>query len=201
MENIDKITKKISEKSDAEADEILKEARVRADEIISEAQKKASEIKMEIVEKGERDSERERQRIIANAKLQSRKARLEAQEDVIREAFERAENELKKITQSNKYPSVLASLIKEAQGAVEGDVEVLVRKDDLGILTKEYLNKLSEDTKSLVELSQDYIDTVGGAIVRSKNGKVEVNNTIEMRRERMRGELRPKVAQTLFSEV
>lgn len=201
MENIDKITKKISEKSDAEADEILKEARVRADEIISEAQKKASEIKMEIVEKGERDSERERQRIIANAKLQSRKARLEAQEDVIREAFERAENELKKITQSNKYPSVLASLIKEAQGAVEGDVEVLVRKDDLGILTKEYLNKLSEDTKSLVELSQDYIDTVGGAIVRSKDGKVEVNNTIEMRRERMRGELRPKVAQTLFSEV
>lgn len=201
MENIDKIIKKISEKSDAEADEILKEARVRADEIISEAQKKASEIKMEIVEKGERDSERERQRIIANAKLQSRKARLEAQEDVIREAFERAENELKKITQSNKYPSVLASLIKEAQGAVEGDVEVLVRKDDLGILTKEYLNKLSEDTKSLVELSQDYIDTVGGAIVRSKNGKVEVNNTIEMRRERMRGELRPKVAQTLFSEV
>lgn len=201
MENIDKITKKISEKSDAEADEILKEARVRADEIISEAQKKASEIKMEIVEKGERDSERERQRIIANAKLQSRKARLEAKEDVIREAFERAEGELKKVTRSNKYPSVLASLIKEAQGVIGGDVEVLVRKDDLGILTKEYLNKLSDDTKSRVELSQDYIDTVGGAMVRSKDGKVEVNNTIEMRRERMRGELRPKVAQTLFSEV
>lgn len=200
MGNIDKITEKIVAGSNVEVDNILKEAKSRADEIISEAEKKAEALKAEIVARGERDAEREKQRIIANAKLQSRKLRLDAKEDVIKQTFKLAEDKLREIGSGEQYSSVLAALIKEAQAVIGDDVEILTRKDDLKVLSAEYLKKLSEDTKAHIELSSKNIDTIGGAIVRAKDGSSEVNNTIEMRMERMRGDLRPKVAKALFTE-
>jgi len=199
MENIDKITEKIAAGSKGEADGIMKEAKSKTNEITSEAKKKAEALKAEIVDRGERDGERERLRIIANAKLQARKIKLEAKEDVIKEAFKMAEDQLEEIGSSGQYSSILAALIKEAQAVVGEDIEVIARKDDSKVLTTEYLNKLAADTKSRIELSPDAIDTIGGVIVKAKDGKAEVNNTIEMRMERMRGDLRPKVAGALFT--
>jgi V/A-type H+-transporting ATPase subunit E len=200
MGEIDKITEQIAAGSKGEVDGIIKEAKSQAKEITSEAEKKAEELKAEIVDRGKRDAEREKQRIVANAKLQARKLRLDAKEDVIKEAFKAAEDNLKKISSGKEYSSVLASLIKEAQAVVRGDVEVIARGDDSKVLTSEYIQKLSADTKSRIELSSATIDTIGGAIVKAKDGRTEVNNTIEMRMERMRGDIRPKVAKALFVE-
>lgn len=199
MENIDRITEKIALGSKGEVDEIMKEAKSKADEIISEAEKKAEALKAEIVDGGERDAERERLRIIANAKLQSRKLKLEAKEDVIKAAFKTAEDKLKEIGSSGQYPDVLAALIKEAQAVVGEDIVVISRKDDSKVLTTGYIKKLSADTKARIELSSDAIDTIGGVVVKAKDGKAEVNNTIEMRMERMKGGLRPQVARALFA--
>ena len=198
MGDINKITEKIAAGSKGEIDAIKKEAKSKAKEITAEAEKKAEDLKAGTVARGKRDAELEKQRIVANAKLQSRKLRLDAKEDVIKEAFKVAEAELKKIGSSAEYSSVLASLIKEAHAVVRSDVEIIARKDDSSVLTSDYLNKLSTDAKSKIELSSTTIDTIGGAIVKAKDGKTEVNNTIEMRMERMKGDIRPKVAQALF---
>lgn len=199
MGDIDKITEKIKAGSRGEIDAIKKEAKANAKEITAEAEKKAADLKAEIVERGKRDAEREKQRIVANAKLQARKLGLDAKEDVIKEAFAEAEAKLRKISSSSEYSSVLSALIKEAQAVVSSDIEIIVRKGDSKVLTSDYINKLSADTKSKIELSSDTIDTIGGAIVKAKDGKTEVNNTIEMRMERMKGDIRPKVAQALFA--
>jgi V/A-type H+-transporting ATPase subunit E len=152
------------------------------------------------VANGERDAEREKQRIVANAKLQARKLKLDAKEDVIKEAFKTAEDKLKEIGSTAQYSSVLAALIKEAHTVVRGDIEVIARKDDSKVLTTGYLKKLSADTKSHIELASSSIDTIGGVIVKAKDGKTEVNNTVEMRMERMRGDIRPEVASALFAD-
>ncbi len=199
MGDVDKITEKIAAGSKGEIDATKKEAKGKAKEITSEAEKKAKELKAGIMEAGKRDAEREKQRIVANAKLQARKSRLDAKEDVIKEAFKMAEDKLKKISSSEKYSSVLESLIKEAQAVVKGDVEIIARKDDSKVLTSAYISKLSEDTKSKIELSSANVDTIGGAIVKAKDGKTEVDNTIEMRMERMKGDIRPRVAKALFA--
>ena len=199
MGDIDKITEKIAAGSKGEIDGIKKEAKANAKEITAEAEKKAEDLKAGIVERGKRDAELEKQRIVANAKLRARKLRLDAKEEVIKEAFKKAEAELKKIGSSKEYSSVLASFIKEAQAVVKSDVEIIARADDSKVLTSDYLTKLSTATKSKIELSSDTIDTIGGAIVKAKDGKTEVNNTIEMRMERMKGDIRPKVAQALFA--
>lgn len=198
MGDVDKITKKIAAGSKEEIDAIKKDAKAEGKEITTEAEKKAEDLKAEIVERGKRDAEREKQRIVANAKLQARKLRLDAQEDVIKEAFKEAEAKLRKISSSKEYSSVLASLIKEAQAVVKSDVEIIARADDSKVLTSDYLKKLSTAAKCKIELSTDTIDTIGGAIVKAKDGKTEVNNTIEMRMERMKGDIRPKVAKALF---
>ncbi len=199
MGNVDKITEKISAGSRGEIDAVKKEAKAQAKEITAEAERKGEALKAEIVERGKRDAEREKQRIVANAKLQARKLGLDAKEDVIKEAFSGAEGKLRKISSGAEYSSVLAALIKEAQAVVSGDVEVIARKDDSKVLTSDFIQKLSADTNSKIELSADTIDTLGGAIVKAKDGKTEVNNTIEMRMERMKGDIRPKVARALFA--
>lgn len=200
MADVKKIVEKITAEAMAEAREILKEAKSESGEIISEAEKQAEATKAEIIETGKRDAEREKLRIVANAKLRARKIKLGAKEDVISEAFKMAEDRLREIGKSKEYSSVLASLIKEAQSIVGGDVEVIARKDDLTVLTGTYLKKLSSETKSRIDVSSSTIDTIGGVIVKAKKDLVEVNNTIEMRMERMKSDLRPKVAKALFSE-
>ena len=153
------------------------------------------------IERGKRDAEREKQRIVANAKLQARKLGLDAKEDVIKEAFGAAEAKLRKISSGKEYSSVLEALIKEAQAVVNSDVEIIARAGDSKVLTSDYIKKLSKDTKAKIEVSDSTVETIGGAIVKAKDGKIEVNNTIEMRMERMRGDMRPKVAKALFVEA
>ena len=42
------------------------------------------------------------------------------------------------------------------------------------------------------------IDTIGGAILKTSDGDIEVNNTIEARLERFKSILRSEVAEVLF---
>ena len=44
----------------------------------------------------------------------------------------------------------------------------------------------------------DNINTIGGAIIKTKNGEIEVNNTIEARMQRYKKSLRSEVARILF---
>jgi V/A-type H+-transporting ATPase subunit E len=45
----------------------------------------------------------------------------------------------------------------------------------------------------------DAIDTIGGAVLKTKNGEIEVNNTIEARLLRYKKDLRGQVAKILFN--
>jgi|Deesub1362A_J573_1020465.scaffolds.fasta_scaffold00005_5 V/A-type H+-transporting ATPase subunit E len=198
-EKVQNIIKKIEGDSKAEVENILKEAKKQASEIVEEAEEKAKTIEEEILRRGERDAEQEKLRIVANAKLKSRKMILDGKEEVISEAFSKAREILQDIGASDKYYDVLRDLIKEAAVSV-GDKEIilLARKEDHKILTKNFLKKLSKELDCQLALDSTPIKTMGGVVCRSKDGRIEVDNTLETRLERMKEDLRPKVAKILF---
>lgn len=94
-------------------------------------------------------------------------------------------------------------MIKDASLQVGGNqLEILVREDDVENV-KSMIDEVSEYVTS--ETGNDVsfiigepIDIIGGAVVKTVDGEVEVKNTIEARMLRYRKYLRSEVAKTLF---
>ncbi|KUK44158.1 MAG: V-type ATP synthase subunit E family protein [Methanothrix sp.] len=204
-EGADKIVHEIVRITDAQVELILQEARKDSDEILAESKKKAQAKKTAVLAKGQQQAEREQQRVLADAKMQVKREIFDVKEDLIKKSFGDAEERLKKLADSPEYSDTLKKMIVESAVVVGGgSLEVLVRKKDRALLSGEVLADLGEEISKAtgedteLELSDDVITTIGGAIVRSKSGSIEANNTIESRINRLRSELRFKVAEILF---
>ena len=105
------------------------------------------------------------------------------------------------INDRDEYETLLAKLIKEAADEIE--------HLNLGIHLNEIdTNKIKEGLSSyglysfqLEDINLtigEPIDAMGGAILKTVNGDIEVNNTIEARLERFKSILRSEVAEILF---
>jgi V/A-type H+-transporting ATPase subunit E len=201
----DKIVSSILSDAQSEADVFIQKAEEESSSIMDEGQKKAQMEKEKILEDAKKQSGMKYQQIISEAKMNARRAQLEAREEVIEDAFKEAMEELKKIaaTSSEEYKKALSEIIKEA--AIEvggGDLTVHLKSEDVDKI-KDSLATIQSDVeagsgeKTTLEIGEN-IETIGGAIVKTKTGEIEVNNTIEARMLRFKKNLRSEVAKVLF---
>ncbi len=221
----DNIVSTIMSEAQVKADEIKAEAQTKSDAIIAEGEKKALVEKDKILNDAQKQADLRYQQIISEAKMNGRRAELEAKEEVIEAAFNKATEELKDIasTDSEEYIESLIEMIKEAATEIGGgDLIVLVKAEDADKV-KGKLDTIADKVKSLIkdrnkpvnlnsiasEVSSESgiettleigepIDTIGGAILKTRNGEIQVNNTIEARMLRFKKSLRSDVAKTLF---
>lgn len=201
----EKIVSSIMSDAQIKADSIIQEAESKSSSILEEGQKTALMEKEKILEDAKKQSKMKSQQIISEAKMNSRRMELEAREEVIDEAFKKAQEKLKEIatSESTEYIESLKSIITEA--AIEiggGDLIILLKeadmakiKDSLAALEKDVTEKIGVSTT--LEIGEN-INTIGGAIIKTKNGEIEVNNTIEARMLRFKKTLRSEVAAVLF---
>ncbi|WP_407415673.1 V-type proton ATPase subunit E [Methanobrevibacter sp.] len=220
----DKIVSNIMSDAQAKADVNKSEAQVKVDAILADGEKRAEATKVKISEDAAKQAEMRYQQIISEAKMNARRAELGAKEEVIEEAFSKATEDLTNMANTNdsEYVDALVEMIKEA--AVEiggGDLIVLLKEDDIpkvqdkletivglikSLIKREKPSDLSiiatevsreTDVETTLEIGEP-IDTIGGAILRTRNGEIQVNNTIESRMLRFKKSLRSEVAKTLF---
>ena len=197
----DKIVSSIMSEAQEKADVIIQEANAEVATITAKAEKTAETEKTKISENGKKQSEMRYQQIISEAKMNARRAELGAKEEVIEAAFDKATEDLKDIASSGseEYDDSLSKIIKEA-------VDELGSKDLIIHLNEADTNKFKSqlDSSSTFQIDDikfqlgEPIDTIGGAIVKTRNGDIEVNNTIESRLERFKSVLRSEVANVLF---
>ncbi|MBZ9570356.1 V-type proton ATPase subunit E [Methanobrevibacter sp. TMH8] len=201
----EKIVSNIKSEAQTKADSILQEAEIKVNSIIEDANKQAELEKTKILDDAKKQSDMRYQQIISEAKMNSRRMELEAREEVIEAAFEKASQELKDISSSTstEYSNALIEMIKEA--AIEiggGDLIIQVKDEDkskinnIDEITNEIKSATGKDTK--LEIGES-IETIGGTIIKTKNGEIEVNNTIEARMIRYKKALRSEVAKILFN--
>jgi V/A-type H+-transporting ATPase subunit E len=193
--------------SDAQikAEAILAKAEKEKESILSEGEVQAVVEKERILETAEKQAKMRYQQIISEAKMNSRRMELEAREEMIEEAFNKAEEKLTEIASSDaaEYKTSLQKMITEAGVEIGGgDLVVLVKesdvtkvKDSLPSIEKEITDKINTPTK--LEMGEN-IPTIGGTVLKTKNGEIEVNNTIEARMQRFKKSLRSEVAGILF---
>lgn len=220
----DKIVSNIMSDAQAKADVNKSEAQVKVDAILADGEKRAEATKVKISEDAAKQAEMRYQQIISEAKMNARRAELGAKEEVIEEAFSKATEDLTNMANTNdsEYVDALVEMIKEA--AVEiggGDLIVLLKAEDIpkvqdkletivGLIKSlikrdkpSDLNSIATevsketDVETTLEIGEP-IDTIGGAILRTRNGEIQVNNTIESRMLRFKKSLRSEVAKTLF---
>jgi V/A-type H+-transporting ATPase subunit E len=201
----EKIVSSIMSDAQIKAESILAEAEKENQSILSEGEAQAVAEKEKILENAEKQAKMRYQQIISESKMNSRRMELEAREKVIEEAFEKAEEKLKEIASSDspEYKQSLEKVITESGMEIGGgDLVILVKESDvakikgsLASIEKSIGDKTSTPTK--LEMGES-ITTIGGAIVKTKNGEIEVNNTIEARMLRFKKSLRSEVAGILF---
>jgi len=137
--------------------------------------------------------------------MNARRAELGAKEEVIEEAFSKASDELKEIASSNseEYNDSLNRMIKEAADEIGGNNFIIqLNEADTEVIKGQLKESSSDDSTFQIEditfeLGEP-IDAIGGAVLRTSNGDIEVNNTIEARLERYKSVLRSEVANILF---
>ncbi|MEN6329344.1 MAG: V-type proton ATPase subunit E [Methanobacteriaceae archaeon] len=205
MSGAEKIVSSIMSDAQMKAESILEEAENKSKSILEEGETQAVLEKGKILENAEKQSKMRYQQIISEAKMNSRRMELEAREEMIEEAFQKAEEHLKMIASSDapEYKASLEKVITEAGVEIGGgDLLVFIKKDDeakvadsLSTMEKSISEKTGKTTK--LEMGEN-IPNIGGAILKTKNGEIEVNNTIEARMLRFKKSLRSEVAGILF---
>ena len=198
-----KIVESIMSVAQEKADGIIQDANAEVSQINAKAEKTAEAEKTKILENGKKQSEMRYQQIISEAKMNARRAELGAKEDVIDAAFNQAIGELKTKAASGdeEYKDSLSKMIKEAADEIGGNDLILQLNEADTQKFKDDLSSIGSDSFEIDGIKftlGEPIKTIGGAVLKTTNGDIEVNNTIEARLERFKSILRSEVAEILF---
>jgi V/A-type H+-transporting ATPase subunit E len=198
-----KIVESIMSVAQEKADGIIQDANAEVSQINAKAEKTAEAEKTKILENGKKQSDMRYQQIISEAKMNARRAELGAKEEVIEAAFNQAIGELKIKASSGdeEYKDSLSKMIMEATQEIGGD-DLILQLNEAD--TQKFKDDLSSQGSDSFEIDGikftlgEPIDAIGGAVLKTTNGDIEVNNTIEARLERFKSILRSEVAEILF---
>ena len=207
MESTQAITELILQEAQKSAEHIIQEAQKSAEEILEKQRQlgaqRAGELARALLKKAQSEAEGDKLRSMANAKIRANWVILSKKNAWISKVLNEVEKKLRILTESKEYIPILEKLIIEAGIILGGkELEVLLNEKDstlslnLDKLAKEISEKTGVETK--LRLAEEKTKVIGGAIVRTANGKVIMDNTFDdilVRRERA---LRFEIAEILF---
>jgi len=170
-------------------------ARQEAEEIISQQRMKVRPI-----------SDIEKRKTIAAAEMEARRRLLEKKEKLVSRIFAEAENSLEKMRGSDDYMGMISELIEGSVTSINGDAIVEFGEKDKDIFTSKVTSSigsrvagsLGKDVDLQFRCTGENISA--GVIVRSKDGKIVIDNSFSSRLKRLKEELRGKVSEMLLQE-
>ena len=210
------IRRKIKDEANVEREKILSEAKEKAEEMIREAREETEVQNRGFIEAEEEKGVEEKERIIRAARLNARKLRWDAEEEMIEKVLEGAMKRIEEVKKEgfngNSYSNILSGLIKEAAISIiagesaDTELEVKLSEEDAAFVKSGMLKKISDEINQDVgvnvnlSVSGERIKSVGGVTISVNDGKIEVNNTFEQRMVRFSTGLKEDIINVLFKE-
>lgn len=174
--------KEIQERSHAEAEEMIREART-----------KTGPLKSRYLEEAQKSVEHQRNRMLSLAREESRKKVIAAKNEILERAFDEASRTLATVRSEPRYRKALATFINEVTGTLPaGDLILHVDPRDEAVC-REILRELKLDC----EINSD-LTCSGGVNASTRDGRFLVLNTIEARIQRAKELYRPEISNILF---
>ena len=204
-----RIIDKIVQISETEVNKISSEAQENAEEIRKEAELKANTEAQDIINHGTQEAKREKQRIVADARLKAKRKMMSMQEHLMQESFEQATKYIQELVVKGEiaeynYQAIITNFISEAAEIIgQQSLQLSFNERD----KKRFKPLLSQITQNVsqalckevtLSIAEKAIPTLGGVNVKSADGMVGVDNTIEARMSRFNEDLKAKVTKVLF---
>ena len=180
---------KILSQSENEISSSLKTTFDESLETLTKSEPKFEQEYDRIIDEGKKEAEKIEKQIIGSSDLEARNKQLKLVAESVESVFEKAVEQIKNAKQDSNYSKLIEILIQEATETIgTSDVTVLTNSKDQEVV-KKLLSKFSG-----AELSGETIDCLGGVEVRSKDGSMSFNNTIDARLDRMKPLIRKDIA-------
>ena len=142
-----------------------------------------------IISDGKKEADKIEKQIIGSADLEARNKQLMTLEEGVDKVFTKALDQITNTARSGDYSNLIKSLLDEST-KILGTTEVIVSTN-----TKD--KDLVQSTLSQFpgsELSSEPIDCLGGVIIKSKNGTMSFDNTLDARINRLKPLIRKEIA-------
>jgi V/A-type H+-transporting ATPase subunit E len=152
-----------------------------------------------ILNGSKKQAENLKRQIVGSSRLAARNKQLLLIETSVNDAFENAKAKLASSNKQQNYRDLLLKMIESSISAIESDnVIIECNKNDHSIV-KDSIKNLRDD-KSRVTLSDQPINVIGGIRVKSGDGSVTYDNTLDSRIERLKPLIRKHIVQMFRGE-
>jgi V/A-type H+-transporting ATPase subunit E len=190
MNGVDKIIERIKKDAEAKVKKIMDNANNEAENIRKRNEKETRRMVEKIKQEYEKEAETVKNTILSGAKIESKRVQLHARENIINECFIKSEKKFVDMD-GKAYEKFLSRIIKEGVDVVGKNAVVKCAEKDIRIVKKipSALN---------VAVDKNFLNTTGGVVIKSKDGKIRVDNTFDGILSRNRDRLRKEVAEILF---
>ncbi|MEK0349647.1 MAG: V-type ATP synthase subunit E [Nitrosopumilus sp.] len=144
-----------------------------------------------IISDGKKEADKIEKQIIGGADIKVRNKQLLLLEEGVDKVFAKALDQISNIDRSGDYANLINNLLDESTKILgTTEVTVFTNAKDKDVV-KSALSKFSG-----AELSSDTIDCLGGIIIKSKDGTMTFDNTIDARIDRLKPLIRKEIAST-----
>ncbi len=200
-EDIDRLARAILAEAREESDQIRAQAREKADAIKRRAQDEAASVRKSILERANQDAERLRGQAVATAQLQARSNQLGSREKLLERVFSEVHQRLEQVATSPDYDAIAVRLLREAILELRVD-KAEIRADDATrkALIKSGLDQVVKELKGQYTFG-DPLREGRGVVVTTSDGRVQYDNTLETRLDRLWGPMRSTVYKVLMGDA
>ncbi len=142
-----------------------------------------------IISDGNKEADKIEKQIIGSSELEARNKQLTTVEESIDKVFTKALDEIANADRSSDYSKLIKSLFDEST-KILGTTEIIVSTNSKD---KEIVQSMLSQYSG-AELSSETIDCLGGVKIKSKDGTMAFDNTIDAKVERLKPLIRKEIA-------
>ena len=195
------ITNEVLAEVQKEAETIVLEAENDAKEALKSAKQQADKNYQTILNQAIARAEAEKRRIASVTEVEMRNYLLEAKEELLNFAFEKAIMKLKEFAATEEYQRYLLRLIGEATtGLDQKSLVIQVNAKDKAWIAQKKLDRLSKKLNCELKLLDQTGDFIGGFKMQTADGKITYDSTIDNKLSELKPQLRVKLAKIMFRE-
>ena len=186
-QSIDKILKKTEKEILLDLKNSGSDSKQTLDDSLSKLEQEYDKV----ISDGKKEADKIEKQIIGSSDLEVRNKQLLLLEEGVDKVFSKALDQIANVDRSGDYSNLIKTMLDESTKILgTTEVTVFTNAKDKDVV-QSALSKFSG-----AELSSDTIDCLGGIIIKSKDGTMTFDNTIDARIERLKPLIRKEIAST-----
>lgn len=205
---LEQILKALEDHTDRENGELERSATEEIAAIQTAARLEAKRVHQEQIDVIQKPLQLEQSRILNRAKLEALQIVLQTREQIMEVVIELSAKRLAKLSESTSYPSLLCHLTQEAIDALESTDEYHIR---VRACDEELMNSIVQNLDIQATVTDDLREqdsqldsqygSLGGLVMSTRDGRIQVRNTLDLRLQRVAVLYRSRIAESIFSNA